>query len=86
MSRVMQRLLMVSIVAATWPLWGPFLRRVLAEIRSVAAEESEPAPPPPEGRGRHRRYVNSAWDDMHLGRCGATHVERRSGEGFVHRG
>jgi hypothetical protein len=82
----MERVLMLAIAAAAWPLWGPFLKRVIAEIR--AAAELEPPPEGPKLRvsERHTQYVNSAWDDMHLGRRGHTHVERRAGDGFVHRG
>ena len=59
----MERAFLLAVAAAAWPLWVPFLRAVIQEIR--AADQSLPeAPPPP--RPRAERLVNAAWDDAHL--------------------
>ena len=87
MTPLLERLVLLSIAAAAWPLWWPFLKRVIEEIqRATAVDDDEAARPAAPVAGRHRHFVNSAWDDMHLGRKGHTHVARRDGDGFVHRG
>ncbi|MEM7309780.1 MAG: hypothetical protein AAF682_24100 [Planctomycetota bacterium] len=37
----MDRLLLLSVVAVTWPWWGPVLREIVAEIRAVAESDGE---------------------------------------------
>jgi hypothetical protein len=80
-----ERLLILSVCAVTWPLWAPFLRRVLEEIRAADADDGPRASPARAPR-RGGRLVNTGWDDMHLSRRRRTYAEREGGGGFGRRG
>ena len=60
----MVRALFLAVVAVAWPLWLPFLRLVLAEIRLAAKSADEGPAPAPERRSY--RLKNAGWDDAHL--------------------
>jgi hypothetical protein len=61
-----ERVFFLFVVAVTWPLWLPFLRLVLAEIRLADQSEVAPPAPPPAPERPSRRLANAGWDSAHL--------------------
>lgn len=72
----MERVLLLTLAAVTWPLWLPFLRAVIAEIR--AAAESDP-PPAARARRARPRLVNRAWNDALFRSSGGARTGRSGG-------